>query len=89
MRAYPVFQFCASMLHPSRRIGTAELHKGAILFDIVRFTNCHRATYMSTCEKITRTKSHIYLELSAKRASVRMYINMHARKKSCTFIFIC
>ena len=36
---------------------------------------------MSTCEKITRTKSHVYLELSAKRASVRTYINMHARKK--------
>ena len=35
---------------------------------------------MSTCEKITRTKSHVYLELSAKRASVRTYINMHARK---------
>ena len=61
------------MLRPSRRIGTAELHKGAILFDIVRFTNCHRATYMSTCEKITRTKSHVYLELSAKRASVHTY----------------
>ena len=69
------------MLRPSRRIGTAELHKGAILFDIARFTNCHRAIYMSTCEKITRTKSHVYLELSAKRASVHTYINMHARKK--------
>ena len=69
------------MLRPSRRIGTAELHKGAILFDIVRFTNCHGATYMSSCEKITRTKSHVYIELSDKRASVRTYINMHARKK--------
>ena len=56
--------------------------KGAILFDIVGFTDCYRATYMSTCEKITRTKSHVYLELSAKRASVRTYINMHARKKT-------
>ena len=76
------------MLHPSRRIGTAELHKGAILFDIVRFTDCHRATYMSTCKKIIRTKSHVYLELSAKRASVRTYINMHARKK-ITYFYIC
>ena len=69
------------MLRPFRHIVTAEIHKGAILFDIVRFTNYHRATYMSTCEKITRTKSHVYLELSAKRASVRTYINMHAQKK--------
>ena len=43
---------------------------------------------MSTCEKITRTKSHVYLELSAKRASVRTYINMHARKK-LTYFYIC
>ena len=88
MRTYPVFQFCASVLRPSRRIGTAELHKGAILFDIVRFTDCHMATYMSTCEKITRTKSHVYLELIAKRASVHTYINMHARKK-LTYFYIC
>ena len=60
-----------------KHIGTAELHEGVIFIDIVR----------STCEKITRTKSHVYLELSAKRASVRMYINMHVRKN--TFIFIC
>ena len=45
--------------------------------------------YMSTCDKITRTKSHVYLELSAKRASVRTHINMHARKNSHTFIFVC
>ena len=76
------------MLRPSRHIGTAELHKGAILFDNVRFTDCHRATYMSTCEEITRTKSHVYLELSGKRASVRAYINMHARKKLAYF-YIC
>ena len=37
--------------------------------------------HMSTCEKITRKKSHVYLELSAKRASIRTYINMHAWKK--------
>ena len=37
---------------------------------------------MSTCEKITRTKCHVYLKLSAKRAFVRTYINMHARKNS-------
>ena len=43
---------------------------------------------MSTCEKITRTQSHVYLELSAKRASVRTYINMHARKK-LIFFYIC
>ena len=76
------------MLHPSRRIGIAELHEGVIFFDIVRFTDCHRAIYMSTCEKITRTKSLVYLELSAKRASVRAYINMHARKK-LTYFYIC
>ena len=76
------------MLSPSRRIGTAELHKGAILFDIVRFTDCHRATYMSTCEKITRTKFHVYLELSAKRASVRTYINMHACKKTHILLYL-
>ena len=40
---------------------------------------------MLTCENITRTKSHIYLELSAKRASVRTYINMHAWKKLYLF----
>ena len=39
-------------------------------------------------KKITRTKSHVYLELSAKRASVRTYINMHARKK-LTYFYIC
>ena len=43
---------------------------------------------MLTCENITRTKSHVYLELSAKRASVRTYINMHARKK-LTYFYIC
>ena len=42
---------------------------------------------MSTCEKITRTKSHVYLELIAKRASVRTYINMHARKKLTYYIY--
>ena len=76
------------MLSPSRRIGTAELHKEAILFDIVRFTDSHRATYMSTCGKITRTKSHVYLELSAKRASVRTYINMHVREKTHVLLFL-
>ena len=77
------------MLSPSRRIGTAELHKGAILFDNVRFTDCHRAIYVNL-GNITRTKSHVYLELSAKRASVRTYINMHARKKlTFFFIFVC
>ena len=35
---------------------------------------------MSTCEKITPTKSHVYLELSPKRASVCTYINMHPQK---------
>ena len=58
------------------------------MFDIVRFTDCHRATYISTCEKITHTKSHVYLELSAKIASVHMYINMHVRKK-LTYFYIC
>ena len=43
---------------------------------------------MSTCEKITRTKSHIYLELSAKRASVRTYINLHARKKTHVLLYL-
>ena len=43
---------------------------------------------MSTCEKITRTKSHVYLELIAKRASVRTYINMHARKKLILYILL-
>ena len=43
---------------------------------------------MLTCENITGTKSHVYLELSAKRASVRTYINMHARKK-LTYFYIC
>ena len=78
------------MLSPSRRIGTAELHKGAILFDIdiVRFIDCHRATYMSTYEKITRTKSHVYLELSAKRASVRTYINKHAWKETHILLYL-
>ena len=75
------------MLRPSHHIGTVELHEGAILFDIVRFTYCYRA--ISTCENITRKKSHVYLELSAKRASVRTYINIHVRKKSRTFIFVC
>ena len=44
--------------------------------------------YLLTCKNITRTKSHIYLELSAKRASIRTYINMHAQKK-LTYFFIC
>ena len=46
---------------------------------------------MSTGEKITRTQSHVYLELSAKRASVRTYINMHARKKThvVRYLFAC
>ena len=43
---------------------------------------------MSNCEKITRTKSHVYLELSAKRASVRTYINMHARKKTHVLLYL-
>ena len=34
---------------------------------------------MSTCKKITLTKSHVYLELSA---------NMHAQKK-LTYFYIC
>ena len=75
------------MLRPYRRIGTTELHEGSIFFDIVRFTD-----YRAICQlakKITRTKYHVYLELSAKRASVRRYINMHARKNSRTFIFVC
>ena len=43
---------------------------------------------MSSCEKITRTKSHVYLELSAKRASVRTYINMHACKKTHILLYL-
>ena len=73
------------MLRPSRCIGTAELHAAVIYFDTVRFTDCHRAIYMSTCEK---NNTHIYLELSAKTVSVRTYINMHARKK-LTYFYIC
>ena len=60
------------MLHPYRRIGTTELHEGAIFFDIVRFTDCHRAIYMSTWEKNNthkigmRGKTHVLLYLFAK-----------------------
>ncbi|KAK2188702.1 hypothetical protein NP493_124g01000 [Ridgeia piscesae] len=70
------------MLRPSRRIGTTELHAGAIYFDIVRFTDCHRAIYiyiMSTCEKITLKKSHVYLELSAN-----MLLYLFAKGTACT-----
>ena len=67
------------MLHPSRRIGTAELHEGPIFSTSLDLLTAI-GLYISTCEKITRTKSHVYLELTAKRASVRTYINMHARK---------
>ena len=76
------------MLRPSRCIGTAELHKGVILFDIVRFTNCHRATYMSTCEKITRTKSHVYLELTAKELPF-VHTSTCMRVKKLTYFYIC
>ena len=84
MRAYLIFQFCASLLRPSRRIGMAGLF--LTLLDLLTAIGL---LYVSTCEKITRTKSHVYLELSAKRASVCTYINMHARKNSRTFIFVC
>ena len=43
---------------------------------------------MSTCEKITCKKSQVYLELSAKRASVRTYIYMHARKKTHVLLYL-
>ena len=85
---YPVVQFCASMLRPSCRIGRTELHEGAIFFDIVRFPDSLRAIYMSTCEKITRTKSHVYLELSAKRASICTYITcMHGKTHVRLYLF--
>ena len=67
------------MLRPSRRIGMAELPEGSIFSTLLDLLTAI-GLYMSTCEKITRTKSQVYLELSAKRASVRAYINMHARK---------
>ena len=44
--------------------------------------------HMSTCEKITCKKSQVYLELSAKRASVRTYIYMHARKKTHVLLYL-
>ena len=76
MRAYPVFQFCASMLRPSRHIGTAELHKGAILFDIVRFTDRHRATYVNLRKNNTHKISRIFRTECQK--SFRSYVHQHA-----------
>ena len=61
---------------------------GAIYFDIVRFTDCHRAIYVNLRKKITLKKSHVYLELSAKTVSVRTYINMHAWKKTHILLYL-
>ena len=44
--------------------------------------------YTSTCEKTKGTKSHVYLELYAKRAPVRAYTNkLHARKEKLTEVY--
>ena len=87
MHAYPVFQFCASIRRQSRRIGTGELHEGAIfstLFDLLTAIGLYIYIYiyLSTCEKITHPKSHV--ELSAKRASVQ-----HACVEKLTYFYIC
>ena len=64
------------MLSPSRRIGTAELHKGAILFDIVRFTDCHRATYINLRKNNTHKISRIFRTKCQK--SIRSYVHQYA-----------
>ena len=44
--------------------------------------------HMSTCENITRTKSHVYLELSAKRASfVRTSTFMRGKAHVLLYLF--
>ena len=67
----------------------ASVRRDFFLTFLDLLTTIYMAIYMSTCEKITRKKSHVYLELSAKRASIRTYINMHAWKNVHTFIFVC
>ena len=59
------------MLRPSHRIGVAELYEGAIFLSTLLDLLTAIGLYMSTCEKMTHTKSHVYLELSAKRDSIR------------------
>ena len=63
------------MLRPSRCIGTAELHAGAIYFDIVRFTNCHRAIYicqLTECQNSFR--SYVHQHACAEKTHVLLYL---------------
>ena len=71
------------MLRPSRHIDTVELYAGAMLVKLLAI-----GLYVNM-RKTKGTKSHVYLELSVKRASVCIYINVHAWKKSHTFRFVC
>ena len=64
------------MLRPSRRIGTAELHAGAIFFDIVSFTDCHRAVYVNLQKHNTHKISRIFRTKCQK--SFRSYVHQYA-----------
>ena len=85
---YPVFLFCTSMLRPSRSIGTAELHDGAIFFDIVRFTDCHRAIYVNLRNNNTHKISRIFRTECQK--NFHSYVHQHACAEILTyFLFVC
>ena len=74
------------MLRPSRHIVKAELHEGAIFFDIVRFTDCHRAIY-ATCKKKNMHKISRIFRTECQK-SFHCYIHLHACAEKLILLYL-
>ena len=75
------------MLRPFRLIGTAELHEGAIFFDIVRFTDCHRAIYVNLRKNNTQKMSRIFRTECQELPFVRTSTCMRGKTHILLYVF--
>ena len=56
-------------------------------FDIVRFTDCHKAIYVNLWKNYTHKISRTFITKCLKR--VRSYVHQHACAEKLTYFYIC
>ena len=84
MRAYPIFQFCASLLRPSRRIRTAGL--------FLTFLDLQTAIGIGLlCVNLRKNNTHKISRIfrTECQKSFRSYVHQHACAEKFTYFYIC
>ena len=84
MRAYPVFQFCASIC--CVRL-VASVRRDFFLTFLDLLTAIYRAIYVNLRKNNTHKISRIFRTECQK--SFRSYVHQHACVEKCTYFYIC